>query len=256
MKLKTTFAFAALVLSGFATTAASQLSAEIYPESFTSNSISFMSLIVNNQSVTSGPLRYELWATPSRYLGGTVVGYKVWQQAYAGGYGIGPFTSSGSGASATFAPPPDGTYYFSILVTEFRGGAVDDGYAEVGHLTYSDPISYPIPSTPQLGLWWNPAESGSGYFIDLQHGVVVVTIYSYNGDGTPQWYLMTGTLTANNTVSGPLTKFKGGQCIACAYKAPMADGNDGVMTIVFTSPEAATVTLAGSRSFKITPFLF
>lgn len=110
----------------------------------------------------------------------------------------------------------------------------------------------PPPITPQVGLWWNPAESGSGYAIDFRHdGVAVVTIYSYNSDGTPQWYLMTGTLTANNTVSGPLTKFDGGQCITCAYKAPTANGNDGTMSILFTSAKTAMVIFEGGRSINI-----
>ena len=104
--------------------------------------------------------------------------------------------------------------------------------------------------TPQVGLWWNPNESGSGYAIDLQHGVIVVTIYSYNSDGTAQWYLMTGPLV-NNTVSGPLQKFRGGQCISCAYQNPVPNGSDGTMTIAFTSAKSATATLPGGRSFTI-----
>src|SRR5512143_2092654 len=39
---------------------------------------------------------------------------------------------------------------------------------------------------PAKGLWWNPNESGSGYNLDVKHGVLVVTVFSYKADGEPQ----------------------------------------------------------------------
>lgn len=147
-------------------------------------------------------------------------------------------------------------YMFAISITPLMAGAG----TSIASLLCGSPTGTnfsvanapPTGNTiaPLVGLWWNPAESGSGYAIDLEHGVVVVTIYSYNADGTPQWYLMYGPLI-NNTVSGPLTKYEGGQCISCAYKAPVPNGEDGMMTIVFTTPTTAAVSLPGGRNFQI-----
>ena len=48
-----------------------------------------------------------------------------------------------------------------------------------------------------------------------------------------------------------LDKYTGGQCISCAYKAPALAGNDGTITITFTSPTTATVDLPGGRHIQI-----
>lgn len=160
-------------------------------------------------------------------------------------------------------PSPPALYTYTVdLGTVADGdytivwGFIAGGFGPVGG-TFSQSFSVrngvlvsAILITPQAGLWWNPDESGSGYAIDIQHGVVVVTVYSYNQDGTAQWYLMSGQLS-NNTVSGPLQKFKSGQCISCTYNAPVANGNDGTMSVTFTSATTASVTLPGGRSFTI-----
>ena len=50
---------------------------------------------------------------------------------------------------------------------------------------------------PQVGVWWNPAEPGTGYALDVKHGVLVVMVYSYTVTGEPIWYLASGTITNN-----------------------------------------------------------
>lgn len=113
----------------------------------------------------------------------------------------------------------------------------------------------PSAIPPAAGLWWNPAESGSGYALDYKHGVLVVTVYSYTAAGAPIWYLAAGPVT-NNTFTATLDKYQGGQCIACAYKPTATNGNDGTVSITFTSATTATMTLPGGRSFPIVPQAF
>jgi hypothetical protein len=109
--------------------------------------------------------------------------------------------------------------------------------------------------TPSVGLWWNPAESGSGYALDYKHGVLVVTVYSYTAAGAPLWYLASGPVT-NNVFSSTLDKYQAGQCISCAYHPATINGNDGTIGITFTSPTSATMTLPGGRTFQIVPQAF
>jgi hypothetical protein len=109
----------------------------------------------------------------------------------------------------------------------------------------------PSEITPQAGLWWNAAESGSGYALDYAHGVLVVTVYSYTTGGAPIWYLASGPVT-NNVFTSTLDKYQGGQCISCAYRATAINGNDGNVSITFTSPTTANMTLPGGRSLQIT----
>jgi hypothetical protein len=109
--------------------------------------------------------------------------------------------------------------------------------------------------TPATGLWWNPAESGTGYALDVKHGVLVVAVYSFAQPGTSTWYLTSGAIV-NSVFSATLDKYQGGQCISCGYRAPALAGSDGVMTINFSSPTTGTMTLPGGRVFPITPLPF
>ena len=100
-------------------------------------------------------------------------------------------------------------------------------------------------------IWWNKDEPGSGFGIDYQNGTLIVEVYSYLAGGASQWYLAAGPM-ANNMFTATLDKYAGGQCISCAsYMAPALSGNDGTITISFTSPTTATVDLPGGRHIQI-----
>jgi hypothetical protein len=103
---------------------------------------------------------------------------------------------------------------------------------------------------PIDGLWWNTAESGSGYMLGSRHGVMVMTTYSYTQAGAPLWYISIGPI-ANSTFSATLEKAINGQCISCSYRNPISGGNDGIVTIVFTSATTGLMTLAGRGTFPI-----
>jgi hypothetical protein len=112
-------------------------------------------------------------------------------------------------------------------------------------------VSAPTLITPAAGLWWNPDESGMGYNFDVKHGVLVVTVFTYEASGHSEWYLAYGPLTltgTSTTFSATLDKYRNGQCVSigCAYRNPGEPvGNDGTMSITFTSPTSATLTLPG-----------
>ena len=53
--------------------------------------------------------------------------------------------------------------------------------------------------------------------------------------------------------TGTLNKYRGGQCATCMYQMPTTMGNDGGITITFTSPTAATVQLPNGRMTQIQP---
>ena len=107
--------------------------------------------------------------------------------------------------------------------------------------------------TPQAGLWWNAAESGSGYNFDYKHGVLVVTVFTYEaGTGHSEWYLASGPVT-NNVFTATLDKYRNGQCVTCPYANPGPPaGNDGTITITFTSATSAVMQLPG-RTTNVVP---
>jgi hypothetical protein len=111
---------------------------------------------------------------------------------------------------------------------------------------------------PRSGVWVNLNESGSGYTIEVQEDVLVITTYSYQTGGAPQWYLAAGPMTNDqHNFTGTLDKYVGGQCISCVYSgSPTLIGNDGVISIVFTSETSATLTLPGGRTTQIQSYSF
>ena len=114
-----------------------------------------------------------------------------------------------------------------------------------------------VAVVPKAGVWWNPNESGSGYIFDVRNGTLVITIFSYeSGTGHSEWYLSSGPLTENGTrYVGTLDKYRNGQCISCPYTAPTLIGNDGTITVTFTSATSATLSLPGNRTTNIVPLL-
>ena len=106
--------------------------------------------------------------------------------------------------------------------------------------------SGPSDYLPQSGWWWNPAESGSGYSIEVQGNNLFFVGFMYDGAGHPVWYYSAGPMTAVTGYSGPLLQFAGGQTLNGTYHAPSSPATVGSLAIAFTAPDAATLTFSGT----------
>jgi hypothetical protein len=228
--------------------------------SYTGNTVTLTAGAIQNLSAgTTGTLRLELWALPAPYAGGSFTGYKLAE--YSPGFLNGGYEFNNISVSVPFSYPPNGTYALTMFLTEYIGASYDDGFTVRDYRNFSGtetfgPVGPPPPAfTPQIGLWWNPAESGTGYAIDFKHGVLVMTVYSYATNGLPQWYIAYGPMSAY-TWTGTLLKTLNGQCISCAYTPAVGNGNDGTVTVVFSSPTAGTMYLPGGRVTQIQPEAF
>jgi hypothetical protein len=224
--------------------------------------LTYSFVLTSESGSNTGDLRFEVWAFAAPYEGVAANGYKLAQGE------IGPLDAghviTDSGEISLTTPAVAGTYYLAVIITEYDGSALDNGYQPnswwnlTPSITY-EPVTPPPPPasiTPQIGLWWNPNESGSGYAIDYKHGTMVMTVYSYTAAGAPQWYLAFGPLSGD-TWTGTLYKFTDGQCISCAYKPEVDDGsNDGTVTVVFSSVTSGTMYLPGGRVIPIEPQAF
>lgn len=137
-------------------------------------------------------------------------------------------------------PLPAGTYTFVVII--------QPGAAPIATMT----VIVAPSNKPVDGMWWDPTQSGSGYAIAVKHDVLVMTVFSYTDAGLSQWYLLVGPLI-NNSATGKLLKFAGGQCIECGYRLPIVTGDDGIATVIFTSPTTGTILLPGGRITEIVP---
>jgi len=214
---------------------------------------------VRNLDGVSASLRMELWAYPQPFDGTAQNGYRTAVLDLGQLAGGSPITNIQ--ASVPFTRPPTGTWYFTMFLTEFTGGPNDDGYTARAYGTFPTPVTFgPINTAfvPTTGLWWNPNESGSGYNIQVRHGVLVLIMYSYEANGDPIWYLISGPLTDNGTkLSSTLDKYKNGQCAGCPYTGrPVSDGNDGPISIQFTSENEAFLSFPSGRFVRIEPYNF
>ena len=74
---------------------------------------------------------------------------------------------------------------------------------------------------PQSGWWWNPAEDGRGYNIEIQGNKLFMAWYAYDqATGQPCWFSSGGQMTDSAHYSGQLWKYMNGQCVGCPYTAP------------------------------------
>ena len=99
---------------------------------------------------------------------------------------------------------------------------------------------------PESGWWWNAAESGSGYSIEVQGNNLFFVGFMYDGAGQPVWYYSAGPMTSVTGYSGALLQFAGGQTLAGSYHAPTTPATVGSLAIAFTAPDAATLTITGA----------
>ena len=112
--------------------------------------------------------------------------------------------------------------------------------------------------TPESGVWWNPAEPGTGILLEIQDNFLFAAVYSYDGAGFATWYTTAGFLTGNARYDGQLDAFRGGPCLSCSYRPNTAfPGNGGPIRIDFASNDATKATVSwGGRTFPIERFQF
>jgi hypothetical protein len=104
----------------------------------TGDSIDIVAGRVENNSTggSSGSLRLQVWATPSRYSGGSISGYVIGTrnlQQLSGGYSY-----SNISGSVSFTAPPSGTYYTTLTVEEYTGS----GFVIRDYQTFSDTATF------------------------------------------------------------------------------------------------------------------
>jgi alpha-tubulin suppressor-like RCC1 family protein len=117
--------------------------------------------------------------------------------------------------------------------------------------------SPPSATQPQTGWWFNPAESGRGYSIEIQNNTAFIAAYMYDSFGNPVWYDSgPAALTANDTYIGNWSSLTGGQTLTGSYHPPNSPTNAGNLTIQFTSTSAGTLTLPNGNQIPIQRFGF
>ena len=99
---------------------------------------------------------------------------------------------------------------------------------------------------PQPGWWWNPAQSGRGFTIEVRGNNLFMAGYLYADDGRATWLVSGGPMTNVSTYSGPLMAFGNGQTLTGPYKSNTPTNlNVGSITLQFSDASHGTLTWPG-----------
>lgn len=116
---------------------------------------------------------------------------------------------------------------------------------------------------PEKGWWWSSSESGRGYFLETQGSTrsFYMASYMYDADGSAVWYVTSGTLQAGvfgvgSIYTGYLVEYSGGQTLGGTWQSPSLAGLRGAITLEFTGPTQATLTLPSGTQVTLTRFTF
>jgi lysyl endopeptidase len=111
--------------------------------------------------------------------------------------------------------------------------------------------------TPESGWWWNAAESGRGYSIEIQGNTLFMVGFMYDDAGNPIWYLSSGAMSSTTSYQSVWQLAANGQTLTGAYRAPVVlNSNVGGIVINFTSTRTANLTLPNGRVIQLTRYEF
>ena len=98
-------------------------------------------------------------------------------------------------------------------------------------------------ANPATGYWWNPAESGRGYGIELQGDQISLVAYMFEASGASTWYSALLNRQLDGSFSGNLSRNAGGQTFTGAYKAPTASALIATVKLTLTSTTKGLLTV-------------
>lgn len=202
----------------------------------------------NRANGTSGSLRLELWATASAYNGGSFSGYKIAQSSFnplQAGFNYSPIDFT-----QTASIPPNGTWYITLMLTEFSSSTTtNNGYGVVDYSQASQTwVIGTTPPPPTASVLQNNVPIGSlsgaagaqiNFTVSVPAGASNLIIETYNGTGDADLYVRFGspvTATASDCSSLSLTTIE-----RCTFATPAA-GTYYVQVYGYSAFSGVTVT--------------
>lgn len=110
-------------------------------------------------------------------------------------------------------------------------------------------------AAPESGWWWNPAESGRGFSIDIQGNSLFMAGYFYESDGRSTWLASGGAMQSTMAYQGALQAWRGGQTLTGNYQAASPSSSPGNISLQFSDDTHGTLTWPGG-TIPIERFMF
>jgi len=156
-------------------------------------------------------------------------------------------TGLGDNVCFAVAAGPDGRHVFlgsydiahaaySIFALDLGDYSVRES-SQFTYVNFDNQSMSSAPVTPEPGTWWNPAESGRSFNIEVRHDTLVLVAQAYDSGGAPTWLLASGPYdAASGTFSGEFGSYSGGQCLGCPYRVPdFSPVSGGQVKVVFST---------------------
>ena len=105
--------------------------------------------------------------------------------------------------------------------------------------------SFAAFAEPVNGWWWNPEESGRGYFLEARNGVMYLAGYFYDADGRATWLSSGGPMPDPYVYRGTLQSYRNGQTVFGAYRLPDPGVEVGPIEVSFSDDEHGTLKWPG-----------
>lgn len=115
---------------------------------------------------------------------------------------------------------------------------------------------------PELGHWYNPEQSGTGFTLEFQNGVMAGYYFGYDAQGDPEWYLVTASLERGATpgvlweLSVEPLRYTGGNCLGCPYAPPNAPASLTAIKLEFLQRAYARLTLSDGSVQYLVPLMY
>ncbi len=201
-----------------------------------------------------GAFLYAADGTPVWYLGlGTLSATRASKSldSYGGGQ-----TLTGSYRAATLL----GSAGTAEIAIASRTAASLSGAHTAGigryEFTTGGVTAGPQLGSPESGWWWNPEEPGTGWYLEVQSSSLFLAGFLYDDRGQASWVTSSGAMSSTRAFTGTLARCAGGQTLGGAHQAATCAGDLGTLTLAFSSPVAATLTLASGRQVALKRFRF
>ena len=185
--------------------------------------------------------------TSSGFSGG--LGTYSGGQSLTGSYKAPTGPTSAGQASFSFSDASHGTI-------AWPGGTVPIVRYEINPADHS--LSQPANTfQPETGWWWNEAEGGRGFSIEVQGNNMFIAGFMYRADGNPVWYVSAGTMTTPQVYQGTWIEYADGQAMGGVFKpAAIKNPNVGAVSVVFSSTTTAMLTLPDGRQIPLKRYSF
>jgi|KBSMisStandDraft_5_1062788.scaffolds.fasta_scaffold03142_7 hypothetical protein len=103
---------------------------------------------------------------------------------------------------------------------------------------------------PDSGWYFNPAEGGRGFNIEIQNNTLFIAGFIYDTAGNPIWVVSGGPMSTDRTYSGAAFQTANGQPLGGAYRAP-STVPFGTASVTFTTTMSANIVMNG-YGFSVT----